>query len=131
MLLGSRKDSQVLQLSHAGSGERSLTLLSFAKTPRNENMNMSLIHAHVVVLERFDAIPFDLSAAIVLAEPPTANLTMFLNAEGQTVCRERGIDRARNVLWPLILRAILYWPSPRLARRSAAILTEQIQTLGS
>lgn len=95
-LLGSKHSSQVLRSSHAGSGKRSSILFLAPEWPRSKNV--SLICIHVVVLERFDAILFDPSAAIVVAEPPTANLMLFPNVEGQTVCRERGIDRARNVL---------------------------------
>lgn len=93
---------------------------------------MSLINIHIVVPERSDAILFDPSAVIALAELPSANLTLFPNAEGQTVRQERGIGLARNVLYSLIFRTIPYFPNlSQLARSSAVLLTGQIKTLGS
>jgi len=69
------------------------------------------MNIHIVVPERFDAILFDLSAVIVLAELPTANLMLSPNAEDQTVRQERGIGHARNALCLWIVRKILRWPN--------------------
>jgi hypothetical protein len=93
---------------------------------------VSLIHNYTVVLERSGAIPFGLSAVIVLAGLQSANSMLFPNAGAQIVYQEHGIGRARNVLWPLILTAILYPPTPRPARKSVVILAmDQTQTLNS